>query len=184
MTAEYWLLAALGALVAAAIGFFAGRRSAPTQQRLDAMERERDEARREAERVQAEVARHFEQSARMFGRLADDYRGFFEHFAETAQKLGLSEGRARELLRRADPRLIAEQPPGSGAERGSGPAPGAGGPAAEPGEEAAAAGGEDAPAPEAAHAGQTETDGEEAPSRAGDGPEEARGADAGVSSSR
>ena len=109
MTAEIWLFVVLGAVVALAVGFFVGRRSAPTQQRLEAMARERDEARQEADRVQGEVARHFEHSARMFGRLADDYRSFFEHFAETAQNLGLSEGRARELLQRADPRLVADQ---------------------------------------------------------------------------
>lgn len=109
MTAEIWLLIVLGAVIALVLGFFVGRRSAPTQQRLDAMEKERDEARQEADRVQGEVARHFEQSAQMFGRLADDYRTFFEHFAQTAQHLGLSEGRARELLQQADPRLVADQ---------------------------------------------------------------------------
>lgn len=109
MSVEYWMLTVAGVIAALLLGFFAGRRSAPTQQRLEALEKERDAARSEAERVQAEVARHFEQSARMFGRLADDYRGFFEHFARTAQSLGLSEGRARELLQRADPRLVADQ---------------------------------------------------------------------------
>ena len=109
MTTEYWLFVIFGAVLVLALGFFVGRRSAPTQQRLDAVEQQRDEALQEADRVRSEVARHFEQSARMFGRLADDYRSFFEHFAETAQHLGLSEGRARELLRQADPRLVANQ---------------------------------------------------------------------------
>lgn len=109
MSAGYWMLVFLVVIAALLLGFFAGRRSAPAQQRLEALEKERDEARAEAERVQGEVARHFEQSARMFGRLADDYRSFFEHFARTAQSLGLSEGRARELLQRADPRLVADQ---------------------------------------------------------------------------
>lgn len=109
MSVEYWMLAIAGMVAALLLGFLAGRRSAPAQQRLKALEKERDEARAEVERVQAEVASHFEQSARMFGRLADDYRSFFEHFARTAQGLGLSEGRARELLQRADPRLVADQ---------------------------------------------------------------------------
>lgn len=109
MSVEYWMLVIAGVVAALLLGFLAGRRSAPAQQRLKALEKERDEARAEVERVQAEVASHFEQSARMFGRLADDYRSFFEHFARTAQNLGLSEGRARELLQRADPRLVADQ---------------------------------------------------------------------------
>lgn len=122
MTAGYWMLAILGVVAVLLLGFFAGRRSAPAQQRLEALEKERDEARAEAERVQAEVARHFEQSARMFGRLADDYRTFFEHFARTAQSLGLSEGRARELLQRADPRLVADQSAADGEEINPSPA--------------------------------------------------------------
>lgn len=109
MTTEYWVLAVIGGLMVLALAFFAGRSVSPQQRRLEEMRRERDEARAEAERVEGEVARHFEQSARMFGRLADDYRLFFEHFAETAQNLGLSEGRARELLQRADPRLVGDQ---------------------------------------------------------------------------
>ena len=84
--------------------------SAPRQQQVKGMERERDAAREEAEAVRSEVSRHFEESARMFGRLASDYRTFFQHFAQTAQNLGLSEGRARELLQHADPGLIANQP--------------------------------------------------------------------------
>lgn len=109
MAVEYWMLVALAVVAALVAGFFLGRGSAPTQQRLKALEQERDEARAEVQRVEKEVASHFEQSARMFGRLADDYRSFFEHFARTARNLGLSEGRARELLQRADPRMVAEQ---------------------------------------------------------------------------
>lgn len=109
MTAEYWLVAAFGLAIALGLGFFIGRRSAPTQQDVATAHRERDEACAEVDRVRGEVSRHFEESASMFGRLADDYRSFFEHFAQTAQNLGLSEGRARELLRQADPRLVADQ---------------------------------------------------------------------------
>jgi len=83
------------------------------------MEQERDAAQAEAEQVRGEVDRHFEQSARMFGRLADDYRSFFEHFAQTAQNLGMTEARARSLLQRADPRLAALEH-GSGGDASAG----------------------------------------------------------------
>lgn len=109
MTAEYWLVAAFGLAVALAIGFFIGRRSAPTQQEVVRAQKERDEANSEVDRVRGEVTRHFEESAQMFGRLADDYRTFFKQFAQTAQNLGLSEGRARELLQQADPKMVSEQ---------------------------------------------------------------------------
>lgn len=109
MEAEYWVLSIFAIVVALAAGFIGGRMSAPRQRRVEAMERERDAARDEAEAVRAEVNRHFEESARMFGKLASDYRTFFQQFAETAQNLGLSEGRARELLHQADPSLVSRQ---------------------------------------------------------------------------
>jgi len=109
MTEEYWLVAAFGLAIALALGFVLGRRSAPTQHEVVNAQKERDEACAEVDRVRGEVTRHFEESATMFGRLADDYRTFFEQFAQTAQNLGVSEGRTRELLRQADPRLVADQ---------------------------------------------------------------------------
>lgn len=133
MAPEYWILIIVAAALAAGIlGFFGGRASAPGERRIREMARERDEARSEAEQVRGEVARHFDESARMFGRLAQDYRAFFEHFAETAQNLGMSEGRARELLHRADPRIVdatGEAP--TGAEDVEGEPGSASGPASE-----------------------------------------------------
>lgn len=109
METEYWVLSIIAIVLALAAGFIGGRMSAPRQRRVEAMEQERDKAREEAEAVRGEVNRHFEESARMFGKLASDYRTFFQQFAQTAQNLGLSEGRARELLEEADPNLVARQ---------------------------------------------------------------------------
>ncbi len=109
METEYWVLSIIAIVLALVAGFIGGRMSAPRQRRVEAMAQERDAAREEAEAVRAEVNRHFEESARMFGKLASDYRTFFQQFAQTAQNLGLSEGRARELLEEADPNLVARQ---------------------------------------------------------------------------
>ena len=107
MAVGYWILLLLVAAVAAGLaGFAVGRASAPGERKLRELTRARDAAQAEAEQVRNEVDRHFEESARMFGRLAADYRAFFEQFAQTAQNLGMSEARARGLLRRADPHLI------------------------------------------------------------------------------
>ncbi len=109
METEYWVLSIIAIVLALVGGFIGGRMSAPRQRRVEAMEQERDAAREEADAVRAEVNRHFEESARMFGKLASDYRTFFQQFAQTAQNLGLSEGRARELLEEADPNLAVRQ---------------------------------------------------------------------------
>lgn len=130
METEYWVLSIIAIVLALAAGFIGGRMSAPRQRRVAAMEQERDAAREEAEAVRAEVNRHFEESARMFGKLASDYRTFFQQFAQTAQNLGLSEGRARELLEEADPNLVARQAgksnstaPGAGTQRAGSESP-------------------------------------------------------------
>lgn len=107
MEAEYVLILVVAIGLALVAGFIGGRMSAPGQRRVKALEKERDAARAEAETIRAEVSRHFEESARMFGKLANDYRSFFQQFARTAQNLGLSEGRARQLLQQADPSLVS-----------------------------------------------------------------------------
>lgn len=119
MEAEYWILSILAVVVALVAGFIGGRMSSASQREVEAMARERDEAREEAENVRAEVNRHFEDSARMFGKLASDYRTFFQQFSRTAQNLGLSEGRARELLQQADPSLVSGRGAGSASDAGA-----------------------------------------------------------------
>ena len=99
MGIEVWIVLLLLASGGSAwIGYTYARRQGPSQSDLDALEAELDEARQQAESVQANVNEHFEQSAILFGRLANDYREFIDHFSSSAQSLGLSEGRARELL--------------------------------------------------------------------------------------
>lgn len=180
MGTEYWVLSIIAIMVALVIGFVGGRLSAPRHRQVEAMEQERDSAREEAEAVRAEVNRHFEESARMFGKLASDYRTFFQQFAQTAQNLGLSEGRARELLEEADPNLVARQAGKPDGTAAAAEAPPAGSdPAVDPASASTAAG-----APEAVPTGgtvdeRTETD-EPTPSggdAASDGDERPRAAE-------
>jgi len=107
--AEIWiLLLVLASAIAAWAGFFYARRGVPTQAQLDALRNELAAAQQKAEKVQADVTGHFEQSAVLFGRLAHDYRAFLEHFSTSAQELGISESMARELLQRADQPLLGQ----------------------------------------------------------------------------
>lgn len=98
------------------IGYAYARKGAPAQSELDALASELEEARRASESVQSNVNEHFEQSALLFGKLAADYREFLEHFSDSAQALGLSESRAREIIEQGfQPLLTHEDPPQEGA---------------------------------------------------------------------
>lgn len=120
MSPEFWI----GLIVATGLAFFIGRKSASKRAdtlstRLDTLQAELDTTREQAETARAEardkaaavedgVTSHFEQSAVLFGKLAQDYRAFFEHFSTSAQQLGVSEGVARQLLAQLDEPLISE----------------------------------------------------------------------------
>jgi len=107
---EVWIIIVLAASVLSGwIGYAAARKGAPKQSELDAMASELDEARQQAESVQANVSEHFEQSALLFGKLAADYREFLDHFSASAQNLGLSESRARELIEQGFQPLLTHE---------------------------------------------------------------------------
>lgn len=93
--------------VSAWLGHSLAKRAAPSQTEMDDLKAELEAARETAESVQANVSDHFEQSAVLFGKLASDYREFLEHFSSSAQALGLSEARARELIERGSQPLLS-----------------------------------------------------------------------------
>ncbi|MGE0624093.1 MAG: DUF1043 family protein [Pseudomonadales bacterium] len=129
---EIWIVLLLAvAGLSGWAGYFLASRRAPKRAELDALAAELDEARRRAESVQAGVDEHFEQSARLFGKLAGDYREFLEHFAGSAQSLGLSETRTRELVQQSFQPLLTHEvddlvvaAEGEGAQRAGGAATG------------------------------------------------------------
>ncbi len=107
---EVWIVIVLVASgLSGWIGFAYAKKDAPKQSDLDAMAAELDEARQQAESVQANVSEHFEQSAMLFGKLAADYREFLDHFESSAQNLGLSEARARELIEQGFQPLLTHE---------------------------------------------------------------------------
>lgn len=125
MTLELWIGLII---VAAGAAFFIGRLSASKRAEIDALNAEVERlkgqletnrqqadaelaaAETKAEQVEAGVSSHFEQSAVLFGKLAQDYRAFLEHFSESAQQLGLSEARSRELIEQVTSPLISHEP--------------------------------------------------------------------------
>lgn len=122
MSLEFWI----ALIVATGIAFLIGRKSASKRAdalntRLAGLQKELDTTREQAEAdlaqardkaaaVEDGVTSHFEQSAVLFGKLAQDYRAFFEHFSTSAQQLGVSEGVAQQLLAQLDQPLISEAP--------------------------------------------------------------------------
>ena len=117
---EVWIVIVLLASgLSGWIGYALAKREAPKQSDLDAMAAELDEARQQAESVQDNVSEHFEQSALLFGKLAADYREFLDHFESSAQNLGLSEARARELIEQGFQPLLTHEDEGVVAETAS-----------------------------------------------------------------
>ena len=116
MNVELWigLLVMLG--IGGLIGWVSARRGVPKRSELDALQQKLDAAHAETEEIRTGVGDHFEQSAVLFGRLAQDYRAFIEHFSESAQSLGISELRARELLEQASQPLVTHEDQESGSD--------------------------------------------------------------------
>lgn len=107
---EVWIVIVLAASgLSGWIGYAYARKGAPKQSELDALAAELEEARGAHESVQSNVNEHFEQSALLFGKLAADYREFLDHFSSSAQSLGLSESRARELIEQGFQPLLTHE---------------------------------------------------------------------------
>ena len=99
MTTPIWILLIVAASgLSALMAFLLARRGVPRKAEIEALQAELASAQVSADEVQTNVSEHFERSALLFGKLAKDYREFLEHFSDSAQALGLSETRARELL--------------------------------------------------------------------------------------
>ena len=107
MTVELWIALFAALAIGATVGFVFARRNAPKKSELDALRDQLHTAQTETAEIREGVSDHFEQSAVLFGRLAQDYRSFVEHFSESAQTLGISEGHARELLEQATQPLVS-----------------------------------------------------------------------------
>lgn len=107
MTVELWIALFAALAIGATVGFVFAKRNAPKKSELDALRDQLHTAQTETAEIREGVSDHFEQSAVLFGRLAQDYRSFVEHFSESAQTLGISEGHARELLEQATQPLVS-----------------------------------------------------------------------------
>ena len=120
MSTPIWILITLSAAIGSAVlAYFLARRGAPTKQQIEALNTELEAARSEAQQVEGKVTEHFERSAMLFGQLAKDYKAFLDHYSVSAQALGLSERRARELLEQGYQPLLTHLEADPAAEPGA-----------------------------------------------------------------
>ncbi|NJN50829.1 MAG: DUF1043 family protein [Gammaproteobacteria bacterium] len=109
MTLSLWMLLgivlAAGALCGSA-GFLLGRKTGHDSKRIAALEADLAAQRNTLESVNTGINSHFEESAKLFGQLAQDYRAFFEHFTDSAAQLGLSARRAEQIRVEVETQLL------------------------------------------------------------------------------
>lgn len=78
-----------------------GSEAASLRERLTASEAE-------AATTRTGIDEHFEASAALFGRLAQDYRELFDHLTDSAQRLGVSEARTEAMVEGVRAKLLAD----------------------------------------------------------------------------
>lgn len=80
-------LAIVAAVAGLLIGYFAGRRSAPSAEITRELEQQLVVARAERERFEQQVDAHFSETASKVGALTNSYREVYEHLAKGASDL-------------------------------------------------------------------------------------------------
>lgn len=99
-----WLLAIFAVLIAAVIGFLAGRRNSG-RERVEELEATVERQKEELKRYKDEVAGHFDKTATLFVSMAGSYKELFEHLSSGYEQLAT--GSARELFQqRVDALLL------------------------------------------------------------------------------
>lgn len=103
-----WVLAIAAVILAAVIGFFVGRRSGSSKERIEELETEVTRQKEEISIYKQEVESHFDKTATLFVSMAGSYKDLFEHLSSGYEKL--SEGSARELFKERVASLLLEGP--------------------------------------------------------------------------
>lgn len=108
-----WVVAIVAAVVAAGAGFFIGRSTGGSKERIAELETEVSRRNEEIAEYKKEVETHFDKTATLFVDMAGSYKALFEHLSADYEKL--SEGSARELFKERVSAMLLEN--GGSAER-------------------------------------------------------------------
>jgi len=93
-----WMLFVIvAAIVAAALGFWAGRRTGGAGRRIADLEQEVAEKEESLNHYKQDVREHFDRTAALFATMAGSYKDLFEHLSHGYENL--TGGSARELMR-------------------------------------------------------------------------------------
>lgn len=128
MFVEVWALVVFAVALVGA-GYWIGRATSSDRREAGMLRRDLESTREELRTTRERVNGHFEQSARLFGSLAEDYRALYDHFSDTARRLGFSESETESLLEQADRHLLEGSRRRAGPEEPATSARGQGGPA-------------------------------------------------------
>jgi uncharacterized membrane-anchored protein YhcB (DUF1043 family) len=104
----WWVVVIVAVIVAAVVGFFVGRLSAGSRERVAELESELERRKEEVDRYKREVETHFDRTASLFVSMAGSYRELFEHLSEGYEKL--AEGAARERFKDRVSALLLDAP--------------------------------------------------------------------------
>lgn len=101
-----WIVAIAAVVVAAVAGFFIGRSTGGSKERIAELETEVSRHKEEIAEYKKEVEAHFDKTATLFVDMAGSYKALFEHLSADYEKL--SDGSARELFKERVSAMLLE----------------------------------------------------------------------------
>ena len=101
-----WIVAIAAVVVGAVAGFFIGRSTGGSKERITELETEVSRHKEEIAEYKKEVETHFDKTATLFVDMAGSYKALFEHLSADYEKL--SEGSARELFKERVSAMLLE----------------------------------------------------------------------------
>ena len=101
-----WIVALLALVVGGVAGFFIGRSTSDSKERITELETEVSRHKEEIAEYKKDVETHFDKTATLFVDMAGSYKALFEHLSADYEKL--SEGSARELFKERVSAMLLE----------------------------------------------------------------------------
>jgi uncharacterized membrane-anchored protein YhcB (DUF1043 family) len=81
------VIAVIGVLVAAVIGFYLGRNNSANAKGLASLEADLKEKQDELDAFRDKVSSHFEKTANLFNQVSDSYQSLYDHMANSSSQL-------------------------------------------------------------------------------------------------